>query len=256
MATTPTINRSKDLYDTLQRPEPPTPPASPGLITPHRLVAMRHFMQLRIEWEDEVQWASQVAPPPDPDHFARETAFVIVNSGMRAQVAQKIWERVRDRLDHDLPVASSGAFGHPGKTKAIDLIWKSRADLYRSYMALGDDESRLAFLGRIPWIGGITRYHLAKNFGIMVAKPDRWLVRVADLHGLSVDHLCSGLAEATGYPVPLVDTVIWRCCNLGAILIEDNGIRPVDPWLACYWVDADLNEEHGYPARGREGVAP
>lgn len=256
MGTLHAIDWSKDLYDTMQRPEPPSPPPSQGLITPHRLVAMRHFMQLRIEWENEVQWASQIGPPPDSVFFAREAAYVIVNSGMRAQIAWKIWERVRERLAQDLPVANSGAFGHPGKTKAIDQIWRDKADLYRSYMALTDDAARLDFLGDLPWIGDITRYHLAKNFGVMVAKPDRWLVRVAELHGLTVEQICFDLAEATGYSVPLVDTIIWRCCNLGAVSIESDGIRPVDPWLACFWVDADLNEKHGHPARKKGQAAP
>lgn len=211
---------------------------------------MRHFMELRKAWEEEAQWASRIGPPLDAEFFAMETAYVIVNSGMKAQAAWKIWERVRDRLAQDPPVSGSGAFGHPGKVKAIDTVWSDRESLFRAYLALEGDSARLAYLGDLPWVGGITRYHLAKNFGVQVAKPDRWLVRVADLHGLSVEAFCAALAEATGYQVPLVDTLIWRCCNLGAIAFQDDGVMPVDPWLVAWWADADLQAEMGTPMGG------
>jgi hypothetical protein len=47
------------------------------------------------------------------------------------------------------------------------------------------------------------------------------------------------LSEDSGYPVPLVDTILRLCCNLGAIAIEPKGVRPLDPWLVCRWVQAD-----------------
>jgi hypothetical protein len=215
---------------------------------------MRGFMTFRAEWEDEAQWAAHIRPCPDAEFFARETAFVIINSGMRAQVAWGIWERVRDRLERNLPVAGSDAFRHPGKTAAIDAVWRDREDLFARFQTLPDDEARLAFLEGLPWIGGITKYHLAKNFGLAVAKPDRWLARVAEAHDTTVQAFCADMAAATGLPVPLVDTVVWRCCNLGAVAIEPGGIRPVDPWMIGLFEDADLNASHGTSAfeYGRE----
>lgn len=237
------IDWTKDLYDQMAMPGPPSRAIKGGILTPHRLIAMRAFMTLRREWEEEAQWASNIGTCEDAEFFAMETAYVIVNSGMKAQIAWRIWERVRERLERDLPVTGSGAFGHPGKVKAIDDVWKNRHDLFQRFNQAEGDSAKLEFLGSLPWVGNITRYHLAKNFGLQVAKPDRWLVRVADIHGQTVKAFCQHLSDATGFSVPLVDTIIWRCCNLGAVAIEEHGLRPVDPWLIAFWENADLNKD-------------
>ena len=63
----------------------------------------------------------------------------------------------------------------------------------------------------LPYIGGVTGYHLAKNLGADVAKPDRHLVKCAARFGFdNVQELCAVLADATGDPVSVVDLVIWR----------------------------------------------
>lgn len=147
-----------------------------------------------------------------PETFAREAIWVILNSGMKNQVAQKIYERVIDAIDAGTDI--SDAFGHKGKVSAIKHIWENKKDLYGAYKASKD---KLEFLVRIPWIGGITKYHLAKNLGHDCAKPDRHLVRIANEHGESVDDLCLRLSEATGDRIASVDYVLWRAANQGLI---------------------------------------
>lgn len=203
-------------------------------ITPDRYLVLKELVQLRGFGED-IAWARDIHPPEDPEAFAMEVAYVIINSGMRWTVARGIWKRVSQRLSLDMPIHCSRAFGHAGKTRAIDHVWENRRDLFNRFMALQIPAEQLAFLEGLPWIGGITKYHLAKNFGVDVAKPDRWLERVAHVHCQDVQAFCEELARATGDRVAVVDTVIWRCCAMGALQVTENQVLPLDPDLEAAW---------------------
>lgn len=66
-----------------------------------------------------------------------------------------------------------------------------------------------------PYIGPITYFHLAKNIGVHVAKPDRHLSRlVKELNISSVQTLCSYIGERTGDTIPVVDIVLWRYATI------------------------------------------
>jgi hypothetical protein len=161
---------------------------------------------------DDVTWAENLGPPADAEDFALETIYVICNSGMKNTVARGIYERVRAALYAGTPVAE--VFGHNGKAAAIETIWRNRDRLLADYLAAND---KLAFCGELPWIGNITKYHLAKNFGADVAKPDVHLQRLADREGTTAQALCERLAKATGYRVATIDTVLWRACAFGVL---------------------------------------
>jgi hypothetical protein len=160
----------------------------------------------------DVAWAEAIEPPTDPDAFARETIFVIANSGMRHTVARGIFERVMKSLDRG--GSAHDAFGHRGKAAAMDRIWAERDAMLAGFHAAAD---RLAYCETIPWIGGITKYHLAKNFGVDVVKPDVHLVRLANAFATSPDALCGHVAAATGWRLATVDTLLWRACATGVL---------------------------------------
>ncbi|GMN03051.1 hypothetical protein MTsPCn3_17820 [Erythrobacter sp. MTPC3] len=67
----------------------------------------------------------------------------------------------------------------------------------------------------MPWIGPITVYHLAKNLGADVAKPDVHLERLARGDKTTSQTLCRRLSRWTGYRVATIDTVLWRACANG-----------------------------------------
>jgi hypothetical protein len=46
-------------------------------------------------YSDEIDWAQSLQPVADPDEFWCEFAWVVLNSGMKNQVAAGIWRRVR-----------------------------------------------------------------------------------------------------------------------------------------------------------------
>ncbi|NMG64359.1 hypothetical protein GPA19_05290 [Azoarcus indigens] len=162
--------------------------------------------------EDDIAWALNVRPPVGGVQFAQDVIFVICNSGMKNTVAQGIFERCMDALWSGKPVRE--AFGHKGKAAAIERVWEERADLLAGYNRADD---KLAYLESLPWVGPITKYHLAKNFGLPYAKPDVHLQSLADREGCTAQALCERLAGETGLTVSAVDTVLWRACALGVI---------------------------------------
>lgn len=167
----------------------------------------------------DIEWSERVSAPSDADEFAGEAIFVICNSGMRFTVAQGIFDRVMPRLWNR--GSAHEVFGHKGKCGAIDFIWNERERLFKEYLAATD---KLAFCESLPWIGGITKYHLAKNFGADVAKPDVHLQRLADWEGTTPQALCDRLAKESGYRASTVDLILWRACAIG--VIDSRSLAP------------------------------
>jgi hypothetical protein len=170
--------------------------------------------------EDDIAWAHGCCPPKDEEAFAREAIFVICNSGMKNTIARKIFERCMAALCEGTPVRD--VFGHAGKAAAIEHIWRHQGTLFIDYV-MADD--KLANLAALPWIGEITKFHLAKNFGADVAKPDVHLQRLADREGCTAQELCERLAKETGLRVAAIDTVLWRACANGILDSRTGAIR-------------------------------
>lgn len=174
--------------------------------------------------EADIEWAQGLKEPDGAVRFALEAIFVVCNSGMKNTVARLIFDRCTDALMQGAPVIES--FKHPGKAAAIETIWRDRYELLPAYLTAAD---KLAFLEALPWIGGITKYHLAKNFGLDLAKPDVHLQRLADREGCTAQALCERLASEVGLRVGTVDTVLWRACANGVLNSRTGTIQPLAP---------------------------
>jgi hypothetical protein len=161
---------------------------------------------------EDIEWAEGLRPPATAVGFALEIIFVICNSGMKHTVAHGIYERVRAALASSKPVTA--VFRHHAKAEAIEAIWRDRERLHAEFLAATD---KVAFARTLPWIGEITAYHVAKNFGADVAKPDIHLQRLADREGVTPQELCERLAKTTGYRVATIDTLLWRACASGVL---------------------------------------
>jgi hypothetical protein len=129
---------------------------------------------------------------------------------MKEQVARGIWERIRPALYAGNSI--DGLFRHKLKVRAIKEIWHNRKLMFAMYSNALD---KLSFLESMPHIGPITKFHLARNLGLDVCKPDRHLVRLAK--PLTPESLCRTIGEAVGDRIGLVDCVLWRSANLGWI---------------------------------------
>jgi len=133
---------------------------------------------------------------------------------MKNQIAQKIWDKIRAAWSNGK--STSSAFNHKGKVAAIDHIMNCSIRLFEEYK---NSENKVEYLKSLPWIGDITCWHLAKNLGLNVVKPDRWLVRVANAYNMTPDGLCDEISKITGETKHTVDLIIWRGCNLGLIRV-------------------------------------
>lgn len=168
-----------------------------------------------------IERSEAAVPPVDADEFAGQAIYVICNSGMRNSTALQIFERCMAAL-----LAGSSAstvFGHPGKSAAIDAIWTDRERYFAEYRVCPDP---VAFCGSLPWVGPITKYHLAKNFGGNFAKADVHLKRLADAEDSTAQDLCERLATATGYRASTIDLILWRACADGIINSRDFISQP------------------------------
>lgn len=173
--------------------------------------------------QDDIEWSENIQPPADADDFASEAIFVICNSGMKNTVARGIFARVMAAINAG--GSAHEGFGHAGKATAIDDIWSRRHELLRAYLAAHD---KVEFCASLPWIGKITKYHLAKNFGAQVAKPDVHLKRLADREGVTAQTLCERLAASSGYRIATVDVLLWRACSNGIINSKTGALAQED----------------------------
>ena len=170
-----------------------------------KLIALRGY-------DKEITWSQNLRPCTDSWNFFREFMWVVLNSGMKNQVAEKIHYRIWEALADGKPISS--AFNHKGKVDAINTVMESHELYFNSYSLAVD---KIEYLKTLPYIGDITKYHLAKNLGHDCCKPDRHLERIALSYNLTPKTLCMKLAKATGDRIATVDLVIWRSANLGLI---------------------------------------
>jgi hypothetical protein len=180
--------------------------------------------QEEIGWQAGVQLADVTEQA-----FLREHAFVVANSGMRASVIAGLWPRLREAFDDWQSTASLVNDPAAARERAL-LVLGNRAkigailacaehvavdgwtSIRRALVSMEDKPvAAVEYLGTFPYMGPTIRYHLAKNIGVQVAKPDRHLVRIAEHFGeRDVQAFCRRIAEATGDTVPVVDYVLWR----------------------------------------------
>ncbi|MBT4292500.1 hypothetical protein HOD41_07390 [bacterium] len=163
-------------------------------------------------YSGEIDWSEDIELPKDSADFVLQFIWVVCNSGMKNQIAEIIYKRILQAIcDHkDI----SEVFGHKGKVGAIKEVIKNQKKLFKKYQ---DAENKIEFCKSLPWIGDITKYHLAKNLGVDCIKPDRHLVRIAKQYGVDVFEMCEKLSDRIGDKIRTVDLVIWRAANLGMI---------------------------------------
>jgi hypothetical protein len=165
-------------------------------------------------YADEVDWAENIQPCTSYHRFAEEFIWVVLNSGMRAQVALTIWKRLVAAIQEKQPLIT--AFGHKGKVGAMErMLSQEGVEWFEEYQALPTDAEKIQFLESLPHIGSTTKWHLAKTLGVDCMKPDRHLVRLGGGQKTEAMLMCKELAKQTGDRIATVDAVLWRAANLG-----------------------------------------
>jgi len=172
-------------------------------------------------FREEIHWFRQIPSLENLTRlfFFREYVWVVISSGMKNQVAEKIFKE----FWIDDSTFNFEAIKHPNKNKAIKKVY-NRLDFYFNQFL--KSKNKLKFLESLPHIGNITKYHLAKNLGLNVAKPDRHLVRIANQFEYNdVQKFCKKLSQLTNEKIGVVDVVLWRFANL-----NKNYLKLIENW--------------------------
>lgn len=159
-------------------------------------------------YSEELEWADNIKECDNAIDFAIEAVWVILCSGFKEQAARPIMNKI---LTGECIM---DVVRHPLKAEAICYICSNRYNLFRMYQ---DANDKLEYLKSLPHIGEITKYHLAKNLGLDVVKPDRHLVRIAKVYNMTPLEMCEKIRNITGDKLSFIDSVIWRAANLGFI---------------------------------------
>lgn len=183
---------------------------------------------LEAGFEAEVAWQENACWTPLTEHrFLSEAAWVVLSSGMRESVVRAVFPAIAAAFAGFSTASEAAAAVKKGRTKALRVFRHAgKIDAIIAIVAHVNDiglaavSHRLAcegatYLRTLPYIGPVTVYHLAKNLGQDVAKPDRHLVRIAHACGYNDPQiLCRQLGDFVGDPVPVVDIVLWRFATL------------------------------------------
>lgn len=189
---------------------------------------------IREGYGQEIDWQREVSLSTlNESRFLKESAWVILSSGMNEVVIRKIFPKISDvffcwessetiyRNQSRCLESALTIFNNPPKIKAIIEIAKEISDVGFDNSLKSIETKGVSYLKKFPYIGPTTSYHLAKNIGFYVAKPDRHLVRVAKAAGYGNPHrLCLDLAEIVGDDIRVVDLVIWRYATLHKNYLE------------------------------------
>lgn len=180
-------------------------------------------------FEGEVSWQENACTAPlTEQRFLSEAAWVVLSSGMREAVVRRVFPsiavafgRFRTARAAALCADTGGreaalqTFGHQGKVDAIISIVMHVDELGISEVRHRLTVEGVNYLRQLPYLGPVTSFHLAKNLGHDVVKPDRHLARIAFACGYeNPAELCSELYALLGEPRPVADVVLWRFATL------------------------------------------
>ena len=181
-----------------------------------------------IDWQDSLIF-SNIAE----SDFLRESAWVILSSGMREIVIRKKfpdislaffqWKSARKISLHRnrCRINALRFFNHRRKIDAIIHIaihvWQKGFCVVKESI----QNEGISYVMHLPYMGPATAYHLLKNIGMQVAKPDRHLTRIANVLGYHSPHLMAlDIARTIGEKVTVVDLVLWRYATLHSDYLE------------------------------------
>jgi len=185
---------------------------------------------VQTQFVEEIDWQDSVRIEDVTEQgFLADCAFVILNSGMRARVVRDKWPdfyrafagfpsaETLLRIEESTTRDALMVFNHAGKVKGIFDICRhiqSRGGWEAFWERASDPELWTMELELLPWIGPITKYHLAKNLGIDCCKPDRHLERLARAIFVESPHsMCNAIRDVTGDKLAVIDIVLWRFCE-------------------------------------------
>lgn len=183
---------------------------------------------IKCGYADELDWQSSISfKDLDESKFLVECAWVIMNSGFKTAVVEKVfadisisfnnWSSARN-IASNIEECRSNALQHFKNKAKIGAICAIVSEVdsigfhkIKNNIQLYDKKYLLKF----PFIGPITVNHLLKNIGFPLAKADRHLSRISTLLGyIDVQELCKDISTIVGDSIAEVDYVLWRLSTI------------------------------------------
>jgi hypothetical protein len=172
----------------------------------------------------------------------REHAWVVLASGFSEKMVRRVfsvfslcfhdWSSAAV-IVHDWEICRATAlavFNNPKKVNSILALSEYVHHMGFDQVKRAIEEDPVCNLGRLPGLGPVTAWHLAKNLGWDVAKPDRHLERITRYWGYGdAQGLCLDIAARTSDSVAQVDYVLWRYATVAGSC-----------YLSQHWCDAQL----------------
>jgi hypothetical protein len=178
-----------------------------------------------IDWQNDVSFSGCTE-----SDFLQEAAWVVLSSGMRESVIRAKFPaishcflnwRSATMISNKRKSCRSKAlrlFGHERKIDAIITISAHVSSVGFAYVKNQILKTGISWLLRYPFLGPTTSFHLAKNLGLDVVKPDRHLVRWAKWLGFDQPvELCDSIATIVGEKHSVIDLVLWRSAVSGML---------------------------------------
>lgn len=189
----------------------------------------------RLGFENEIKWQNDLRfDEIEESDFLREGAWVILCSGMKESIIRKYfdeisicffeWESAEKIVEakNFCYEYALNIFNNPRKISAIIDMAARVLDIGFEELKKSLHHSPLEMLQTFQFIGPVSSYHLAKNIGLPIAKPDRHLVRLSTSLGYDdVNTFCSTISRKTGDAVAVVDIVLWRFATLRRDYLEE-----------------------------------
>ena len=170
--------------------------------------ALNYIMNSEFKNEMEIQ-DNLVFDRITPEQFMSEFAFVVLSAGMKNQVVVGMMKKL---VDSDW---NPDVINHDLKRKAIIEGINNYPKWFAELKSKITDREKVEYLETLPFIGKITKYHLAKNIGIDCVKPDRHLVLLAkEFKYENPRFMCEFLSKQFNQKLRVIDVVLWRYCNM------------------------------------------
>ncbi|MDR1425826.1 MAG: hypothetical protein LBI70_02430 [Rickettsiales bacterium] len=180
------------------------------------------------------------------EEFAWECFYVICVAGFRQDIAKAMCEKIIDFISKNPDCSRDDLdkiYGNKSKVAAIWDIWCNRDRYRKKFYSLATPGEKVDFLGTLPYVGNITKYHLARNLGLNFVKYDIWIQRLGtafygELEDMALvnnsklipkikgycDRMFEELFSKTGEQIGFIDVVLWRACQKGLIKIQNSKV--------------------------------
>ena len=182
-----------------------------------------------------------------PEEFAYEAFYVICVAGFKQDYAKKMCQTIISLIENkngNITIEDLlEIYKNKLKVKAIFNVWQNRKKYCDSFYNCKNNEEKLNFLASLPFVGNITKYHLARNLGMNFVKYDIWIQRLGvGLYGdeslcdkvnnsmllpeikEACDIMFNHIHEETGEMIGFIDVVLWRSCQKGLIKINGKNV--------------------------------